>query len=607
MRLSISIALTAAIVAWAAPAPMPTPPGIPSDAGARTALASLKVAVPGSGSDYDRTLFPHWITISGTCDAREYVLKRDGEGVVVNSACVPQSGDWISPYDNAKFTNASKLDIDHMVPLKNAWISGASKWTTPQRQAFANDVTIPQLWAVSASSNRSKGDKSPDKWKPPLSSFYCTYAKSWIEVKSTYALTISSAEKTALSTSTINLNMLRRLILTLLFTHLALASLKDLSHCDPLKKDAHCPPDPAFASKITFDFTKSTWGDQFTSFWAVDASTSQDKRQLVLNNTDGKGAAFTIWQDGQAPTLTSSKYMLFGKVSVQVQAAQGPGLITAIVLKSDSGDEIDWVSELLQIPFTVGRTHCQCVNKKELLGAFENQAQTNYFFDGEPLFNTYNTTYRLDTSSFSALHTYGIDWTPTYINFSIDNVVRKSWRLGDNAIPAYKWPQTPMQIKLGIWSVSGGNGSDPGTVVWAGGLPDWSGRDADRNPYKAFFKTLKLEDYSGGCNETQKGAEIEYLYNERTNGWQNIQVKGCVKRSTTPGAYPPPLPSSSIGSQPSQTSSHSSASGTPSQSGEQHPSESGSNGDDSDSAALPGGRPSSPLGAVIFLLWLLTI
>jgi hypothetical protein len=151
------------------------------------------------------------------------VLKRDGEGVVVNSACTAQSGDWTSPYDNAKFTNASKLDIDHMVPLKNAWIvsllpiytfpiaqyqrritythnqqSGASDWTTAQRQAFANDITIPQLWAVSASSNRSKGDKSPDKWKPPLSSFYCTYAKSWIEVKSSYALTISSAEKTAL-------------------------------------------------------------------------------------------------------------------------------------------------------------------------------------------------------------------------------------------------------------------------------------------------------------------------------------------------------------------------------------------------------------------------
>ncbi|KAL7898203.1 hypothetical protein HDV63DRAFT_394445 [Trichoderma sp. SZMC 28014] len=200
MRLSIAIALSVAITAWAAPAPMPmpTPPGIPSDNAARTALGKLVVAVPGSGSNYNRSLFRHWITISGTCDTREFVLKRDGTGVVVNSACVPQSGSWISPYDNAVFTNASKLDIDHMVPLKNAWISGAADWTADKREAFANDITIPQLWAVSASSNRSKADKSPDKWKPPLSSFYCTYAKSWIEVKSSYALTISSAEKTAL-------------------------------------------------------------------------------------------------------------------------------------------------------------------------------------------------------------------------------------------------------------------------------------------------------------------------------------------------------------------------------------------------------------------------
>ncbi|KAL7797299.1 glycoside hydrolase family 16 protein [Trichoderma ceciliae] len=388
--------------------------------------------------------------------------------------------------------------------------------------------------------------------------------------------------------------MLHRLFL--LFVHLALpvlASLKDLSHCDPLKKDAHCPPDPAFASKITFDFTKATWDDQFTSFWSVDSSTAKDKRQLNLNNTDGKGAAFSIWQDDQAPTLTSNKYFLFGKISVQVQAAKGPGLITAIVLKSDSGDEIDW----------------------ELLGAFENQAQTNYFYDGQPLFNTYNTTYHLDTSSFASSHKYGIEWTPTYIHFSINNVVRKTWHVGD--IPPNKWPQTPMQVKLGIWTVS--NSSDPGTVVWAGGLPDWSDDDADKTPYRAYFETLELEDYTGGCNETEKGAKIEYLYDERVTGWQDIEIDGCIGR-TTPGAYPPPLAPSSSGSQPTQTNgggnTHQSPSaagdasggnGQPSQTGEQSPNQSEGSSSESDSAALLSGRPSSPLGAVVLLLWLLAV
>lgn len=77
--------------------------------------------------------------------------------------------------------------------------SGASAWTTAQREAFANDVTRPQLWAVTDNVNQSKSDKSPDQWKPPLSSFYCVYAKSWVQVKYYYDLSISSAEKTALT------------------------------------------------------------------------------------------------------------------------------------------------------------------------------------------------------------------------------------------------------------------------------------------------------------------------------------------------------------------------------------------------------------------------
>ncbi|KAI6081818.1 hypothetical protein F4821DRAFT_248463 [Hypoxylon rubiginosum] len=183
----------------AAPMPMPTPPGIPTAASAKTQLASLTVATPVDTTTYDRDLFPTWDTITGTCNTREYVLKRDATSVVVGSDCYPTSGSWTSPYDGAKWTAASDLDIDHMVPLKNAWISGASKWTTAKREQFANDVTRPQLWAVTDNVNSSKGDKSPDSWKPPLASFYCTYARAYVQVKSYWALTITSAEKTALT------------------------------------------------------------------------------------------------------------------------------------------------------------------------------------------------------------------------------------------------------------------------------------------------------------------------------------------------------------------------------------------------------------------------
>ncbi|GKT55862.1 secreted protein [Colletotrichum tofieldiae] len=183
----------------AEPLPMPTPPGIPTAATAKTQLAALTVRAWTNTDTYDRDLFPHWSTVSGTCNTRETVLQRDGTNVVVSSACAATSGTWKSPYDGASWTAASDVDIDHMVPLKNAWISGAASWTTAKREQFANDLTRPQLWAVTDEVNQSKSDKSPDSWKPPLTSFYCIYARSWVQVKSYWALSVTSAEKTALT------------------------------------------------------------------------------------------------------------------------------------------------------------------------------------------------------------------------------------------------------------------------------------------------------------------------------------------------------------------------------------------------------------------------
>jgi hypothetical protein len=176
-----------------------TPPGVPTAATARTELATLTVTAWTHTTTYDRDLFPTWDIISGTCDTRETVLKRDGTGVVTSTACSATSGTWKSPYDGATWTLASDLDIDHVVPLKNAWESGAWAWTTTKRESYANDLTDPQLIAVTDNVNQSKGDKSPDAWKPPLTSYYCTYARMWVKVKYVWALTITSAEKSTVS------------------------------------------------------------------------------------------------------------------------------------------------------------------------------------------------------------------------------------------------------------------------------------------------------------------------------------------------------------------------------------------------------------------------
>ncbi|MGI5242748.1 HNH endonuclease family protein [Dactylosporangium sp. CA-139066] len=198
-KIVVAAAVGAAALLVATPGPAgATPPGIPSKATAQTQLNALTVAAEGSMSGYSRDLFPHWITISGSCDTRETVLKRDGTSVVTNSSCSATSGRWYSPYDGATWTAASDVDIDHVVPLAEAWRSGASGWTTAKRQSFANDLSHPQLIAVTDNVNQAKGDQDPTTWQPPLTSYRCTYARMWINVKYTWGLKLQSAEKSAL-------------------------------------------------------------------------------------------------------------------------------------------------------------------------------------------------------------------------------------------------------------------------------------------------------------------------------------------------------------------------------------------------------------------------
>lgn len=175
------------------------PPNIPSAASARTMLSQLVVAPDGPMDGYSRDKFPHWHIVSGTCDTRETVLKRDGSNVQTGSDCYPASGTWNSPYDGASWTQASDIDIDHVVPLADAWRTGAAKWTTAQREAYANDLDSPQLIAVTDNVNQAKGDQTPDQWMPPLANFHCTYAEMWVGVKDKYKLTITSAEKSKLN------------------------------------------------------------------------------------------------------------------------------------------------------------------------------------------------------------------------------------------------------------------------------------------------------------------------------------------------------------------------------------------------------------------------
>ncbi|OQO93079.1 HNH endonuclease [Saccharomonospora piscinae] len=190
----VAAVLTAALAQPAAAYP-PSPPG---ESVTRDHLAQLTVAAEGSMDGYDRDLFPHWSPHEGTCDTRESVLKRDGSGVAVDGSCQPTSGSWYSVYDAQWVSDSSDVHIDHVVPLAEAWRTGARDWTESRREAFANDLGTQQLIAVSGSSNMSKGDDGPEQWQPDNTGYHCMYARSWVNVKYEWSLTVTGDEVTTL-------------------------------------------------------------------------------------------------------------------------------------------------------------------------------------------------------------------------------------------------------------------------------------------------------------------------------------------------------------------------------------------------------------------------
>ena len=150
------------------------------------------------GAGYVRALFEHWRDIDGDgCDSREQVLKRDSVTLpqVDPYKCKVVAGDWVSPYDGARWSSPTDVDIDHVVALKEAWDSGAWAWSAATRNAYANDTTDRRtLLAVTDNVNQQKSDKDPSNWVPPLKSYLCTYLGNWISVKARWNLSMDQSE-----------------------------------------------------------------------------------------------------------------------------------------------------------------------------------------------------------------------------------------------------------------------------------------------------------------------------------------------------------------------------------------------------------------------------
>ncbi len=162
----------------------------------RDAVAALVVEVEhGEGYDRERE-FGGWVDADRDgCNTRAEVLLAEAvDAPSVTGRCTLEGGSWYSYYDDAYVSE--RIDIDHLVPLAEAWDSGAAEWTPARREAYAEDQGQPaSLVAVTARSNRQKADQDPAEWLPPAPDALCRYGAEWTATKLRWGLAVDDAER----------------------------------------------------------------------------------------------------------------------------------------------------------------------------------------------------------------------------------------------------------------------------------------------------------------------------------------------------------------------------------------------------------------------------
>ena len=246
--------------------------------------------------------------------------------------------------------------------------------------------------------------------------------------------------------------------------------------CNPLNETT-CPTNMALGMEYNFNFTQWT-GSTNTTVWNTTAGTPD----YGVN-----GAGFTVAKKLDSPTIQSNFYFFFGTVEVIMKAATGQGIISSIVLESDDLDEIDW----------------------EFMGGNTTHVETNYFGKGNTTSFDRAIYYPVDKPQ-DDFHNYTVVWAKDKLEWIIDgNSVRTL--AYDDANGGKNFPQTPMNLRLGIWPA--GDPKNPnGTIQWAGGPVDYS-----QGPYTMVVTSATVKDASSGAT---------YAYGDTTGSWESIKVSG---------------------------------------------------------------------------------
>ena len=187
----------------AAPTPSMAIPVSPTQQSGGPVLTLKIIEIATDLPNYDRDDWKHWADDDGDCQntRHEVLIEESLKEVTFKSdkQCQVAAGEWLDLYTSDTVTDATKLDVDHMVPLKNAHDSGGWAWDKQKKAAYANEMGYADhLIAVTASANRGKGAKGPEEWKPTNQDYWCDYAIDWVQIKSDWGLSVTKDEWKAL-------------------------------------------------------------------------------------------------------------------------------------------------------------------------------------------------------------------------------------------------------------------------------------------------------------------------------------------------------------------------------------------------------------------------
>lgn len=249
--------------------------------------------------------------------------------------------------------------------------------------------------------------------------------------------------------------------------------------CNPLNTTG-CPSMQALGSNATFLFNK-TGIPSNDKVWKKQNQGTQD--------WDEKGGAtFTIERSGDSPMVQSKFYMLFGRFEVIMRAARGVGIVSSAILQSEALDEIDW----------------------EFLGSNNTHVLTNYFGKGNTSAYDRGKEFPMAPPQ-DEFHNYTIDWTKDRIQWWLDDKMVREL-VPAQAVGGKNYPQTPMNIRLGMWAGGDIKNNDPGVVKWAGGETNF-----EDGPFTMMVQQVYAKDYTQAKEYSWEGMDA-------SGSWEKVKV-----------------------------------------------------------------------------------